>query len=231
MRAYHLPLKILKFFLFSLCLILSHQGWALGPIEIQDPDNRLQKLWGFRKPFAQAFQCLKPLPYFLRTGICKVSCEMGMCKDICTGEGSIVETILQAEECEAEDRYIYSAIGGHAIPVTPADYAQSSNSLALSLIPWINSFYDSFEVFKVNTVLYPVSRVLIENGQMRRFAVAVIEGAAFPRKDDFSSVTFQFELDLSADGLAQLMCISTDGDCANPNSSYMIKRKGYFSGY
>lgn len=198
-------------------------------IEIRDSKNRLSALPGFRTSFSQAFICDQPQSFNMRTERCDVSCTMGICKEICKGADNFVETLLSAEDCRADELHIYSGVGGHDIRVTQKDYESSHQTLVRSLIPALNFFYDTFEMVEILDFMYPVPRVLIENGKKRNFFVAVISLDAYPRKDDFSKMAMSIEIEITADGLKQFHCLSAEPDCFARKNSYLFKRKGYFN--
>lgn len=192
---------------------------------IDDPQNLLQSFPAANRSaaFSDAFQCGKPITYFIKTGRCKVHCESGLCEQTCM-QPQVVESDLQAEDCTAETVSIYST-RGHEMLATATDYRDSSNSIALTILKSISLFYDDIQKIKIVQVVYPVPKKIIEDGQLKIIFLTSVYVTLFPDLSKDESLSLQVHFDLNRKGLDQLMCISETDACTN-NFNYFLKRKG-----
>lgn len=222
--------KCLSLIPLTLGIFLSLTSKASG-VEIGDPKNILSAMsyQGPRAEFEKAFTCMKPASFFIRSGICKVHCEFSMCEENCA-QNRPSEGQLQIEDCNQDSLHLYSSFG-LALDITKQDYQSSSNSLAKAMARSTLQYYDSFEYLEITNRIFPVARILIENGQLKRFSTAIIHGSAYPNRLAPESIGFEIELDLSKNGLDQLMCVAVGNDCTSDGNGYIFKRKGLKHGY
>jgi hypothetical protein len=208
------------FFLVTLLTVSS-----FAEIEVTDPGAHLKMLPGHGNgvEFSKAFTCNQATRFFVKTGKCKLHCEFGLCEEQCLWP-KIVEATFQPEECTKDSVAIYSSLG-HEVIVTASDYEASSQSMALTLVKAISLFYDDIQMVRVDQILFPVSKKLIEDGQMKQITMTVVAVSLFPDKNKNESQGLLISLDLNQSGLNQLMCISSNNMC-EPNTDYFIKRKG-----
>lgn len=210
----------------TFCLALfGFSAIAFAEIEIVDLNSRLKTLPGQSNSveFAKAFTCNEPSKFYVRTGQCKLHCEFGLCEEVC-GWPQVVESTFQAEDCGTDPVAIYSSLG-QSIFASASDYKDSSNSIALSLIKSVSLFYDAIEKIRIDQVLYPVRKSIIENGQMKQITVTLIALSIFPDKTKPEAQGLILTLDLQQSGLNQLMCFASNSSCET-DQDYLIKRKG-----
>lgn len=215
----------------TFCLVLfGFSAMAFAEIEIEDLKSQLKSLPGQMSSveFSKAFICNEPSKFYVRTGQCKLHCEFGLCEEVC-GWPQVVESTFQAEECGADPVSIYSSLG-QSIFASANDYKDSSNSIALSLIKSVSLFYDAIEKIRIDQVLYPVRKSLIENGQMKQITVTLIALSIFPDKTKPESQGLMLTLDLQQSGLNQLMCLASNNSCET-DQDYLIKRKGLVNAF
>lgn len=201
-------------------------------IDIQDPKNILENLpaYGARKKFEKAFVCNQAQDFFIKAGNCKVSCEFAVCIEDCKN-ANIQAGQMQVEECGNNPIKLYSNFGLD-LTIDRLSYQSSSNSIVKSMIESTLQIYDHFEYFEVSSSTYPLARVLIQNGQLKRFATAVITANAYPNRLSPDSTFVEVEIDPFLNGLDQLMCVSVGNGCSgSDSSSYIFKRKGLKHGY
>lgn len=193
-------------------------------VEIRDPNRILQGPFflGHRPEFAKSFTCGQPLTLFTKVGRCRVHCEYGMCEQLCKSDTPI-ETLYQAEECGEEQVSVYSSLGAE-FSVFKSDYEASSNSMALSLIQFLTTFYEHIEVISIDQVIPTLNKALIENGKMTKLFLTTVSLSLFPDKAKPESISVVLMLDLNRAGLDQVMCLADHG--CEPRQDYFLKRKG-----
>lgn len=206
-------------------LIFSVAAQAQQSLEISDPREELKWLRGTsnRPAFSSAFRCGEPLPFFVRTGQCSIHCQFSLCEQMCDWP-EIKEANLQAEECTNDSLFVYSTLG-HAISFTAADYKDSGNTVALSLIKAIPIFYQPVQKIEIDHIGMARPKKFIENGKMKSVLVTPITLFIYPDRTKPDNMMLQLNLDLSRSGLDQLMCFSEEDLCMGIDR-YFIKRKG-----
>lgn len=195
-------------------------------IEIRDPRNELQGFYfagGLRPEFSKAFTCNQPLTIFTKTGQCKIHCEFGLCEQTCA-MGIPVEAQYNAEECTPEQVTVYSSLGDE-LTVSKSDYESSANSMARTIIKFINRFYEPVELIVINQAFPAPNKALIENGKITRLFLTTLALNVFPDKTKPESIDLMLTLDLNRSGLDQIMCLTEHGVC-EPRQNYLLKRKG-----
>lgn len=202
---------------------------ALAAVDVQDPENELRRMpWAHSEEvFQEQFVCNQQFNFFLQSGHCQLQCDEFICKTQCTNPG-LVEAVFQVEECTETSVQVYSS-RGQSWPLTKDSFKKSYGTVALDFIQNIDLFYEPIDHVKINQVIYPLPRKMIENGKMLKLMTVGIYFTAYVDSAEQKQVqSFVLELDLNRKGLDQLMFLSTS-DSGQSQNDYLLKRKGFFN--